>query len=547
MGKPRHPSIRISTSVRTTSRLDVLVFSSILFSVAFFIVLLFVNFGTAKKTFASSGIHGAKTISTTGVILNEFTILKENISAGATTILVESSMLNQNNRFEEKLSAGDLVMIVQMKGATMNFPGNESNSETAVASFHNAGKFEFNEVASVPDSITINLVSPLVNNYTASGHVQVIRVPRYSAFTVFEGASVTTQPWDGSTGGVLAVEVKKYTVINGTVDVSGRGFRGGNSNELTGENIGISQAGNVNDKSGNRVFMGNGGNACDSANSTSGNGGGIIYLITGGPISGRGTIKSDGTEALIRTDSITSKALSCGNGGGGGSISIFTQGTRKGSITLLADGGKGGTTGFIGLKPLNPYSGNIVAPLALKNFSGEIKNNHIELSWIIPCESNTDYFTIERSADGYCYHRVGKTNAQGNNCVDNNYKFTDESPLAGANYYRLSKTDIEGLEEKFDPIQVAFDNKVQGLKIGYTGSNPFKDFINVDYYSEEPGIVEVQMINQSGQKVRSEQVVSNHGMNSFFFNDLASLNKGTYSVQLVTDLVKSQPVKIFKN
>src|SRR5205814_1118747 len=102
-----------------------------------------VNFGASKKTFASLGMHGAKTVSTTNVILNEFTALTANAVAGATSITVASSSLNANGRFASGLSSGELVMIIQMQGATMNTASNASSAWGAITSYNNVGKVEF--------------------------------------------------------------------------------------------------------------------------------------------------------------------------------------------------------------------------------------------------------------------------------------------------------------------------------------------------------------------------------------------------------------------
>ena len=56
---------------------------------------------------------------------------------------------------------------------------------------------------------------------------QVIRVPQYTTATLSSG--LTADPWDGDTGGVLAVDIENTLTLNGNVDVSGLGFRGGGS------------------------------------------------------------------------------------------------------------------------------------------------------------------------------------------------------------------------------------------------------------------------------------------------------------------------------
>jgi hypothetical protein len=227
MGKQNRLTIKVIQKMFMKTSMRVFIFSSTILLVAFTVLFIYTNLGTAKKSSASLGLHGSKIISTTNVILNEFTALTSNAAAGATSITVSSSSLNANSRFPANLSAGDLVMIIQMQGATLNTASSTSSTWGAITAYNNAGKHEFNEVQSVPDGTTINLVSPLLNSYTVTGKVQVVRVPRYTTLTINAGASLTTQAWNGSTGGVIAIEDSGTTIINGTIDVSGLGFRGG--------------------------------------------------------------------------------------------------------------------------------------------------------------------------------------------------------------------------------------------------------------------------------------------------------------------------------
>src|SRR5689334_10424317 len=109
---------RTSLKVGINASLKVVLFSSALLVIAFVSVFIYSNLGTSKKSVAALGMHGAKTISTTNVILNEFTTLSSNVSSGASAITVASSSLNANSRFSGSLAAGELVMIIQMQGAT---------------------------------------------------------------------------------------------------------------------------------------------------------------------------------------------------------------------------------------------------------------------------------------------------------------------------------------------------------------------------------------------------------------------------------------------
>ena len=192
-----------------------------------------------KDVNAQPGKNGAFTVTATNTIVNEYTTLTANASAGSTTITVANSALNSNGRFTSPLSQGDLIMIIQMQGATIEGtlqppPGNPiglPNDSTwgSVTNYNNAGNNEITQVTGVPNGTTINVSCGLKNNYTAAGKVQIVRIPRYSSLTINSGGVLTCTPWNSKIGGIVAVEVSGNTTINtgGQINTTGLGFRGG--------------------------------------------------------------------------------------------------------------------------------------------------------------------------------------------------------------------------------------------------------------------------------------------------------------------------------
>lgn len=195
-----------------------------------------------NHSFSQRGKDGPRTVTTANTVVNAYTTLSANASIGNTFISVANSALNTN--FSTSLSAGDLIMIIQMQGATLNgtpqpngwtsdpndIEGTPTDSTWGqVNQYNNAGNNELIMVESVPNSTTINLSCGLKNNYTAAGRVQVIRVPRFSTLTINNGGTINCPAWNGSTGGVVAIEVLGNTVINsgGVINASALGFRGG--------------------------------------------------------------------------------------------------------------------------------------------------------------------------------------------------------------------------------------------------------------------------------------------------------------------------------
>lgn len=168
-------------------------------------------------SYGQQGKDGSLTISTTNTIINKYSPLTADASMGSTLLNIGSSASFAN---------GDLVMIIQMQGASIKGYVQDS-TWGQVTNYNNSGNNEFKEVLSVPNATQLMLTCPLQNNYTASGSVQVIRVARYNTLTITNAGSITSPSWNGSIGGVLAIESIGNITINGVIQVNGQGFRGG--------------------------------------------------------------------------------------------------------------------------------------------------------------------------------------------------------------------------------------------------------------------------------------------------------------------------------
>ncbi len=202
--------------------------------------------------FAQQGVHGPRTVNAANTIVNEYTSLTASVASGSTSITVANSTLNANGRFATALQPGDLIMIYQVQGVFFLHGGFVGPSDTTWGKIPNpwdyqqCGLYEFAQVSSVPNATTINVDCGLINSYNhdlvpavpfnALEKVIVVRVPRYTSLTVNAGGVLTCDDWNGTTGGILAVEVQGTTTINagGIIDATGKGFRGGS---LVGDNV----------------------------------------------------------------------------------------------------------------------------------------------------------------------------------------------------------------------------------------------------------------------------------------------------------------------
>lgn len=188
-------------------------------------------------SYAQRAKDGNRSINTANAIVNEYTSLTADASAGSTSISVSGSGLNVNNRFSGNLAPGDMIMIIQMQGATILGQANNAHplysdpDDTtwgSITNYNNCGKHELCQVAAVPNGNTITIDCGLINNYTALGKVQIVRVPRLNSLTITVPGVLTCQSWNGTTGGILALEVYGNTTINtgAKISATGKGFRG---------------------------------------------------------------------------------------------------------------------------------------------------------------------------------------------------------------------------------------------------------------------------------------------------------------------------------
>ncbi len=193
------------------------------------LALYAVLFLSACFAFGQPGKNGAVTITALNTVVNCYSPVTNDVSSGATSVTVNNSG-GSNCNWE----CGDLVMIYQAQGASIN----TSNSDAygSVTAYNNSGLYEFNYVVSATGN-TVTLQNPLANSYTATGRVQLIKVPSYTTLTVNAGASIVPLIWqDGGgfrKGGVVAIHCLGTVTVNGVIQATSAGFRPGATEQNT--------------------------------------------------------------------------------------------------------------------------------------------------------------------------------------------------------------------------------------------------------------------------------------------------------------------------
>jgi hypothetical protein len=174
-------------------------------------------------------------------------------------------------------------------------------------------------------------------------------------------------------------------------------------------------------------------------------------------------------------------------------------------------GYQGGFSPFtFGDSPLSPL------PVELLNFNALLNNRQVELTWQTASEHNNDFFTVERSSDGFNFEPIAYVDGAGNSTTLLNYSEVDLQPLDGVSYYRLKQTDFDGAFEYSD-IRVIVKSDDSDLLVfpnpSNTGLINFKSAVDIgelSIYSSEGKLVFKETVGNNVQVKLSAGVYHAH-------------------------------------
>ena len=263
-------------------------------------------------------------------------------AAGATSISVGA-----RTGAATPIAAGDMLLVIQMQGASINSTNTDAYGDgvagapaSGATSLGSSGRYEYVRATSAVSAGSVGIAglgsgAGLLNSYETSAAAatsgqrtfQVVRVPQHTTATTSSG--LTASAWNGSTGGVLALDTTGVLTLAGTVSVDGLGFRGG---------IGIQRGG------------GSGANTDVVASSSAGNGGTKAEGVAGAPTQlttsngypggdvGRGAPGNAGGGGTDGRPSANDQNTGGGGGGNGGAGGVGGNAWSSG----VAAGGYGG-------------------------------------------------------------------------------------------------------------------------------------------------------------------------------------------------------------
>jgi photosystem II stability/assembly factor-like uncharacterized protein len=155
------------------------------------------------------------------------------------------------------------------------------------------------------------------------------------------------------------------------------------------------------------------------------------------------------------------------------------------------------TAPFTGFSKYFLVDANVVLPITLLTFEGNLSGKNVDLTWKTTAERNSKYFEIEKSANSVAFTVIGKVNASGSSSTERSYSFTDKQP-SEINFYRLKMVDADGKFEYSKTILIKNPNASQNLRIG---NNPFHDKIIIHLDKLPQKQVKVELISLNGATI----------------------------------------------
>jgi len=177
-----------------------------------------VSLFTLILIFVSSGI-------TQGQVVNGYA----KVTAIAGNTITISSVAGEINETADTFDNNDYIIIMQMQDNVIGVTADNSNFGN-VGSIASAGLYEVRRIVSQtagpPRVLTLDAPPANTYNIGANSSVQIITFRRFGSPNYTSTSNMSALAWNGSIGGVLAIDVQGVFTLAHNLSADGAGFRG---------------------------------------------------------------------------------------------------------------------------------------------------------------------------------------------------------------------------------------------------------------------------------------------------------------------------------
>lgn len=188
--------------------------------------------------------------------------------------------------------------------------------------------------------------------------------------------------------------------------------------------------------------------------------------------------------------------------------------------------------------PSNPAGEliNLKSMAVVKDFTAKSIADKIVINWTATNETNTNYFTIERSSDLLNFESINRVYANVKKTAVASYELIDYAPYKAVSHYRLKLTDFGDRVTYSEIVTVTLTSLVSLDIIRNATSGSY--IIDFKTTAEKEENYTVEITNGLGEKVYEENLVNFIGRYSKEM-DLASYGKTAYVVTISSNSDKT--------
>jgi len=159
----------------------------------------------------------------------------------------------------------------------------------------------------------------------------------------------------------------------------------------------------------------------------------------------------------------------------------------------------------------------VILPIQIQ-LQGFLKNNAIYLQWNALGDKDIHSIDIERSFNGNIYTKIQSVQVSQNSVVDN---------FQNTSFYRLKIIYKSGDFYYSNVIVIKYNNVTFTLT-----PNPFVSYLNVFYTTMYAELINFNLLNSDGKKIKFKEIKTQRGTNNVQFTDLDKLPSGIYFLQI---------------
>ncbi len=187
-----------------------------------------------------------------------------------------------------------------------------------------------------------------------------------------------------------------------------------------------------------------------------------------------------------------------------------------------------------------------VVPVELTNFTANIVENKVTLSWTTATETNNSHFDIEKKNGNTEWSKIGSVSGNGTTTKSHTYSFVDSKIDFAKATYRIKQVDFDGSYSYSKEVEVSSLAPVK-FELNQNYPNPFNPTTTISYSIPVNSNVRLEIFSITGQRVK---VLVNQTQSAGVYNlkfDGSSLASGVYIYRLTAgEFVVSKKMQLLK-